>query len=108
MGSTKVIAITGGPCAGKTSAMSVLRERLECAGVNAAFIAEAATDLIQGGIAPWTCASMLEFQTRVMALQLERENAAIAKAADLVKDWELDYMDGIDGITGEILFTVRP
>jgi len=33
---------------------------------------------------------------------------AIAKAADLVKDWELDYMDGIDGITGEILFTVRP
>ena len=77
-----VIAITGGPCAGKTSAMGVLREQLERIGVSASFIQEAATDLIQSGVAPWTCTSMLEFQTQVMALQLKRENAAFAMAVD--------------------------
>ena len=77
----KVIAITGGPCAGKTSAMGALREKLGSAEISASFIPEAATDLIQSGIAPWTCASMLEFQTRVIALQLERENEARDLAA---------------------------
>lgn len=77
----KVIAITGGPCAGKTSVMGVLRERLARLGVRAAFVPEAATDLIKAGVAPWTCPSMLEFQTRVMALQLERESAALGQAA---------------------------
>ena len=76
----KVIAITGGPCAGKTSAMDVLHERLGNVGVPAVFIPEAATELILSGVAPWTCASMLEFQTRVIALQLEREAAAHAQA----------------------------
>ena len=77
----KVIAISGGPCAGKTSAVDVLRERLEDVGVSAVFVPEAATDLIQSGIAPWTCSSMLEFQTRVIALQLEREAEAFEQAA---------------------------
>ena len=76
----KVMTITGGPCAGKTSAMDVLRERFECAGVRAVFIPEAATDLINAGVAPWTCPSMLEFQTRVIALQIEREAEALRRA----------------------------
>ncbi len=78
----KVVAITGGPCAGKTSAMKVLHERLEQLGASAVFVAEAATDLIDDGIAPWTCRSMFEFQKHVMALQLERESAAFEQARD--------------------------
>ena len=80
----KTIAITGGPCAGKTSAMDVLRERFERVGFSAVFIPEAATDLINSGIAPWTCASMLEFQTQVIALQIEREAAAADSGAEVV------------------------
>ena len=81
----KVIAITGGPCAGKTSAMGVLCERLEHLGIPALFISEAATELILAGIAPWTCSSMLEFQTHVIARQLEHEAAVFeeARSADV-------------------------
>lgn len=63
--------------------MECLRERLAGTGVAAVFVPEAATDLILAGTAPWTCASMLEFQTRVIALQLEREDAAFEDAARL-------------------------
>ena len=83
MGSVKVV-ITGGPCAGKTSAMDVLRAELARRGVAARLVPEAATDLILSGVAPWTCASMLEFQTQVIRLQLEREAAAFAGGAALV------------------------
>lgn len=77
------IAVTGGPCAGKTATMGPLRERLRAKGVPAVFVAEAATDLILAGSTPEACGSMLEFQTLVIALQLEREAAARASAADL-------------------------
>lgn len=76
----RTVVITGGPCAGKTTALGALRALSERAGVPAIFVPEAATDLIIGGVAPWTCASMLEFQTRVMALQLEREAEAMSQA----------------------------
>ena len=79
----KTIVITGGPCAGKTSALSGVRERLEQAGFAAIVVPEAATDLILSGAAPWTCASVLDFQTRVIALQLEREAEARRLASDL-------------------------
>ena len=82
----RTVVITGGPCAGKTTALGALRALSERAGVPAIFVPEAATDLIIGGVAPWTCASMLEFQTRVMALQLEREAEAAAQAAGYISE----------------------
>ena len=78
----KVIAISGGPCAGKTSAIALLRERLAHIDIPVVFVDEAATDLINAGIAPWTCTSMLEFQTHIMALQLKREREARARFTD--------------------------
>ncbi len=81
--STKTIVITGGPCAGKTSALDVLRVQFAHAETPAVFVPEAATDLILSDIAPWTCESMLEFQTQVIALQIEREANAAAEAAKL-------------------------
>jgi len=82
----KVIVITGGPCAGKTSALTCVRERFEEAGVPAYIVPEAATDLILEGVAPWTCSSVLDFQTRVIALQLERESAVAAAAKKAERD----------------------
>ena len=69
----RAVVITGGPCAGKTSALGVLKERIENAGIPTFVVPEAATDLILRGTAPWTCTSMLAFQTQVIALQLQRE-----------------------------------
>ena len=63
--------------------MEVLRARLAAADVAAVFVPEAATDRILSGVAPWTCSSMLEFQTRVMALQIEREEQAETAALKL-------------------------
>ena len=80
----KVIAITGGPCAGKTSVMGVVRDELERKGVAVRLVPEAATDLILEGVAPWTCPSMLHFQTQVIRLQLEREAEALSSGAAVV------------------------
>lgn len=80
------IVITGGPCAGKTSALAALQERFARDGVPAVFVPEAATDLILSGIAPWTCDSMLTFQTQVMALQVKREIKALQEAEALGPD----------------------
>ena len=79
----KTIVITGGPCSGKTSAMSVLRERLAREHVPAVFVDEAATDLILAGIMPDFKGSMLPFQIKVAALQIARETAARKAAAAL-------------------------
>ena len=69
---TKLV-ITGGPCAGKTTGMSWIQNAFTDRGYTVLFVAETATELISGGVAPWTCASGEEFQKCLMKLQLEKE-----------------------------------
>ncbi|MBR5496744.1 MAG: ATP-binding protein [Clostridia bacterium] len=68
------IVITGGPCGGKSSAMERIRDEFSALGYRVLFIAETATELINGGIAPWTCRSNADYQTFQMKLQLEKED----------------------------------
>ena len=49
------IVITGGPCAGKTTAMTWIQKEFEKKGYRVLFVPETATELITGGVAPWTC-----------------------------------------------------
>ena len=51
---TKIV-ITGGPCAGKTTAMSWIQSTFTKKGYTVLFVPETATELITGGVAPWTC-----------------------------------------------------
>lgn len=67
------IVITGGPCAGKTTGMSWIQNAFTERGYTVLFISETATELISGGIAPWTCSSNAEYQKCQMRLQLEKE-----------------------------------
>lgn len=67
------IVITGGPCAGKTTAMSWIQNALIRRGYRVIFIPETATELISGGVAPWTCSSNLEYQKCQVELQLQKE-----------------------------------
>ena len=76
----RMIVVTGGPCAGKTTAMSWLREDLQRRGWVVLFASEVATELITGGVAPWTCASIPSFQHSVFELQLGKERAYLSAA----------------------------
>ena len=67
------IVITGGPCAGKTTVMSWVHNELSKKGYRLLFVPETATELISGGVAPWTCGSNLEYQKCQVRLQMEKE-----------------------------------
>lgn len=67
------IVITGGPCAGKSTAMSWIQNAFTQKGYRVLFVPETATELINGGVAPWTCGSNLDFQTCLIGLQMEKE-----------------------------------
>ena len=67
------IVITGGPCAGKTTGMSWIQNAFTERGYTVLFIPEIATELISGGVAPWTCGSNGEYQNCQLKLQMEKE-----------------------------------
>ena len=67
------IVITGGPCAGKTTAMSWIQNMFTDLGYNVIFIPECATELINAGISAKTCKDVESFQNALMKLQIERE-----------------------------------
>ena len=67
------IVITGGPCGGKTTALSRIQRDLSHLGYTVLIVPETATSLISGGVAPWTCASNVEYQKCQMTLQQQKE-----------------------------------
>lgn len=69
------IVITGGPCAGKTTAMSWIQNAFTKLGYTVLFVDETATQLITGGAAPWLCTSNRDFQLQLLRLQQAKENA---------------------------------
>ncbi len=75
------ILIGGGPCSGKTTGLEWLKKGLEVRGYQLMFVPEAATELINGGVAPWTCRSYDDFQRAVFEMQLGKE-AAFVHAAE--------------------------
>ncbi|MBQ9851270.1 MAG: AAA family ATPase [Clostridia bacterium] len=82
------IVITGGPCAGKSTAMSWVQNVFTQMGYTVLFVPETATELITGGVAPWTCGTNAEYQKCQLKLQIEKENifeqAARTMAVDKV------------------------
>lgn len=75
MGKYKKIVLTGGPCAGKTTAMQRIVQEFTEKGYNVLVIGETATELINGGIRPFgdNALDMLEFQNYVLDLQITKE-----------------------------------
>ena len=67
------IVITGGPSAGKTTGLSWIENSFTKLGYTVLFVPETATELISGGVAPWTCGTNLDYQKCQMRLQLEKE-----------------------------------
>ena len=74
------IVITGGPCAGKTTAMGWIREAFTGHDYTVLFVPETATELITGGVAPWTCGTNVEYQECQVELQLKKEELFLRAA----------------------------
>lgn len=83
---TKIV-ITGGPCAGKTTGLSRIQDAFAELGYTVIFIPETATELITGGIAPWTLERNVDYQIRQIKLQLEKERI-FEEAAGFLKNTE--------------------
>ncbi len=78
----KKIALTGGPCAGKTTALTYLTQKLGDYGFYPLFVPEAATLLIKNRITPLGDAfSRMDFQRHVLSVSLALEAEAEAAAA---------------------------
>lgn len=80
------IVITGGPCAGKTTAMSWIQNVFTEKGYRVLFVPETATELITGGVAPWTCSSNKKFQGFQIQLQKKKEEIFEKAAVDIPED----------------------
>jgi len=89
---TKIV-ITGGPCAGKTTAMSWIQSNFTKLGYRVLFVPETATELITGGVAPWTCGSNADYQKCQMQLQLAKERIFAQGAATMAAEKVLMVCD---------------
>lgn len=69
-----LIAVTGGPCAGKSTFMAHARQWLEDRGFSVGVIPEVATEFINGGFPPWgSWKDPLAFQNHLLLYSLDRE-----------------------------------
>ena len=71
----KRIVLTGGPCAGKTSAIKLIKDYFEKENIIVLFIDECDTKIINNGITPYgeNKIDMYDFQKHVFKMQLEEE-----------------------------------
>ena len=76
--SVEKIVITGGPCAGKSTALSKIQSELTQLGYKVLFVSESATEFITNGLTPW---EYKNFQHYLMKYQLMKESIC-EKAAE--------------------------
>ena len=69
------IVLTGGPCAGKTTALARIEENLTELGYKVFIVGESATEIIKGGIKPFgnKPIDLVKFQELIITYQLSKE-----------------------------------
>lgn len=80
------IVITGGPAAGKTTALERLPKDLAEFGWTVLCVPETPTELITGGVAPWTIRTYYEYQILQMDLHRKQEEVFDTAAEILSSD----------------------
>ena len=68
---TKLV-ITGGPCGGKSTALSKIEKYFTCLGYRVVFIGETATEMMKNGVAPWI-GTNTDFQIALLNMQRSKE-----------------------------------
>ena len=87
------IVVTGGPCGGKSTALAYLKKTAEARGYLVLVVGETATELIGGGVAPWTCESNAAYQACQLHLQKEKERVFVQAAAGMESEKILILLD---------------
>ncbi len=87
------IVITGGPCAGKTTGMEWLKKTLPEKGYAVLFCPETATELISGGVAPWTCNTNVDYQRCQLSLQYAKEQVFMEAAKHMPQEKIVIFFD---------------
>ncbi len=77
------IVVTGGPCGGKTTALSRIQHDLSHLGYTVLTVPETATSLITNGVTPWDCGTTVDYQRCQMRLQRAKELAFEEAAATM-------------------------
>ena len=82
------IVLTGGPCAGKTTTISCVKDYLESKGYHVLLLNECATELINAGIRPFgeNAIPVFDFQNEILNLQLYKEKRYMDIIEKLPKD----------------------
>ena len=86
--------LTGGPCAGKTTAISVIEQVLSKKGFKVIIVAETATELINSGITPWELGQNV-FQDLLTVRSLNKEETTREAVRILGKDTVIIYDRGL-------------
>ncbi len=79
------IVITGGPCGGKSTAIEKIKKNFEQMGFGVLLVQETATELINGGVAPWTCRTNADYQKFQIEMQMQKEKI-FEQAAQVMKE----------------------
>ena len=87
------IVLTGGPCAGKTTALNWINNYFSERGYAVLFVPETATELISNGVAPWTCKSNYDYQRYQIKLQKIKEEIFDSAARTMKNDKVLIVCD---------------
>lgn len=95
----KKIVITGGPCAGKSTALSWIYNEYTKKGYSVVIIPECATELILAGISSKSLNSQLEFQKALLEDQLFKEKLFLEASKNFSADKVLIVCDrgALDG-----------
>lgn len=93
------MVLTGGPCAGKSTAISWLMADMQKRGWKVLFAPEVATELITAGITRETFGNMVDFQRAVFQMQLAKERvyeqmAESLPASKVLLVFDRGLMDG--------------
>lgn len=99
------ICLTGGPCAGKSSAFKLLEMTLSARGYKVLFVPETASELILNGIIPGDKISLFDFQKFVLKKQIEKENLYEEMARYYNKDRLIIFYDR--GILDQLAYIER-
>lgn len=95
----KKIVLTGGPCAGKSSSLELIKNYLSNSGYLVYIVQESATELINSGIKPFgeNSIDLIKFQEIILKYQLDKELLIenVAKTYDTDKDIIIIYDRGI-------------
>lgn len=86
--------ITGGPCAGKTEAVKIVKKNLTDKGLKVIVVPETATELISSDITPWELGRD-EFQFLLLERSINKENTVQKAAEYLNQDVAIVYDRGL-------------